>query len=164
MTAPAVPPLVAEAMRKAAIVWVEPPGHPVTAAWLVWHDDAAYLVSGGGEQPVPGLADATSCTVTVRGDSGGRIVTWPAAVTRVEPGGDVWTTVVPLLVGKRLNLVGPDVAPDRWAREATVTRLVPAGDPEDLPSTSGAAAPRPTPATTPVHVPRTLHRRRRRRT
>jgi hypothetical protein len=157
-------PLVVEAMKKAAVAWLTVPGKPAQAAWLIWQDDAAYLVHGGPEQSIPGLSEASNCTVSVRGEHGGRIVTWPAAVERVAPGSPDWDAVAPPLAQKRLNASDPVGAPARWATEARITRLVPAGDPleagETLPSETGAAPPRPTPAVTPTPLPRTLGRRR----
>lgn len=160
-----VHPLIAEAMRKAALAWLEVPGERAVAAWLMWHDDAAYVVHGGGEQPVPGLAEAQECRVIVRsGDNAARIVGWPASVGTVEPGSDEWASVVPQLLGKRLNLHEPNDAEDRWATGSIVSRLTPAADPDpDLPTESLAEPPPPTPATTAARVPFTLHRKPRRR-
>lgn len=159
-----VHPLVVEAMKKAAVAWIGVAGHRPVAAWLVWLDGAAYVVHGGGEQAVPGLATTDTCTVTARGDNGARIVTWPAAVTQVEPGSERWTQVVPQLVAKRLNLLDPGSAPDRWARESVVSRLSPAGDPveagDSLPDGSLAAPPPESPAATPARRPFVLGRRR----
>jgi len=159
-----VHPLVGEAMKKAAVGWLTVGDRPATAVWLTWIDGAAYLVHGGPEQPVPGLTDARDCAVSVRGEHGGRIVTWPATVERVEPGTPAWDEVAPQLASKRLNAHDPVGAPTRWADLAVISRLRPAGDPleggESLPDDSGAAPPRPTSATTPTPIPRTLHRRR----
>lgn len=124
-------PLVEEAARKAAVAWLLPDGqaraYPV---WCLWTGDALYVVSGPGEQPAPGLAEAGTALVSLRGDHGGRIVTWPAAASRVEPGGDEWQTVVPQLVAKRLNATGTtEQVAARWATQCPVTRLAPAGDP-----------------------------------
>jgi hypothetical protein len=157
--------LILEAMRKAALIWLEVPGHRAVAAWTVWHGDAAYVVHGGGEQPVPGLAEAATCRVVVRSaDNGARIVGWPAAVARVEPGSDEWSVVVAQLLGKRLNLPDPNGAEERWATGSVVSRLSPAGDPDaSLPDGSLAEPPPPTPAATQATVPFTLHRRPKRR-
>ena len=162
-----VHPLVAEAMKKAAVGWLTIGDRPATAVWLTWIDDAVYVVHGGSEQPVPGLADARECTVGVRGEHGGRIVTWPATVERIAPETATWDEVAPQLAQKRLNAPDPVGAPARWADPANqvlVSRLTPAGDPREggasLPDGSGSAPPRPTTATTPVRVPRTLHHRR----
>ncbi|GAA0283550.1 hypothetical protein [Cryptosporangium japonicum] len=154
--------LIGEAMKKAAVGWLTVGDRPATAAWLTWIDDAAYVVHGGPEQPVPGLADSSDVVVSVRGEHGGRIVAWPASVTRVEPGSPTWDEVAPQLAAKRLNASDPVGAPSRWAGDATISRLVPSGDPVDSDEAGAEAAPpRPTSATTPTPVPRTLHRRRR---
>lgn len=164
---PAVDPLITESMRKAAIVWLsdlpgQPPGRSAPA-WCVWLEDALYVISGPGEQPVPGLAGAATCTVTGRGDNGARIVRWPARVTRVEPAGEEWERLVGQVAAKRLNLAGePDPAP-RWAADCVLSRLAPAGDPADLPTGSLAAEPPDTPAARRTETPFHLHRVRRRR-
>ncbi len=131
-------PLVEEAMRKAAVAWLTVPGAPAPyPVWCRWLDDAAYLVSGPGEQPAPGLAAAGDpgakagpVLVTVRGDHGGSIVTWPARAHRVDPRGEEWARVAPQLATRRLN--APRDAAEttrRWAAECLLTRLTPAGDP-----------------------------------
>src|SRR6476660_1600131 len=99
-------PLVEEAAKKAAIAWLRVGDGPDTAVWCLWSDDALYVVSGPGEQPAPGLAGADSATVLLRGDHGGRIVSCPVAVERVEPGSPLWEKVAPQLAGKRLNASG----------------------------------------------------------
>jgi hypothetical protein len=155
-------PLVEEAMKKAELAWL---GRPATAVWCLWVDSTLYVVHGPGEQPAPGLAEAGTVDVTVRGDHGGRILTWPALVSRVEPGSAEWDRVVPQLAGKRLNAsgtTGQTVA--RWAAECVVSGLTPAGNPTagaELPDDSGAAPPPPSPATRRTANPFRLHRVRR---
>lgn len=145
-----VPPLVREAIRKAAVAWVAVDGGPAVALWCVPIEDALYVVSGPGEQVAPDLAEGATATVTLRGDHRGRIVTWPAEVTRVLPGGERWETVAPVVAAKRLN--GPAISESvaRWAAECVLYRLSPAGAPvgagDGLPDESLAAPPRPTPA------------------
>jgi hypothetical protein len=137
--------LIEEAMRKAAVAWLEVPGrgthlsqgriesgrgrpgsrrhsYPV---WCLWVEDSLYVVSGPDEQSAPGLAGAATVLVSARGDHGGRIITWPARVSRVRPDSEEWGTVVPQLAAKRLN--GPPVPEllERWARTAVVSRLTP---------------------------------------
>ncbi|HZB48160.1 MAG TPA: hypothetical protein VE547_03625 [Mycobacteriales bacterium] len=163
-----VPPLVVEATKKAGLVWLTVAGQRPAPAWLLWRDPAAYVVTGGGEQPLPGLAGAAECDVTVRsGDNGGRIVTWRARVDRVEPGGAEWGEVVPALLTARLNLRDAADAEQRWATSGAVLRLTPTGELVEaggsLPSGSLAAAAPPSPARTPTRVPTTLHRRPRAR-
>ncbi len=161
-----LPPLVEEAMKKAAVAWLSVSGPPY-AVWCLWVDGALYVVSGPGEQPAPGLASATSAVVTARGDHGGRIVSWPAAVSRLAPGTEEWAAVAPQLAGKRLNAPGTaEETVERWAAECVVSRLAPSGQPAEadgsLPDGSLAAPP---PLTTATRLPRRpfrLHRVRRR--
>jgi hypothetical protein len=113
------PALVAEASRKAGVLWVAAPGRTAVPAWQVWRDGASYLLTGPGEQSLPGLAEAAECEVTARSaDTGGRIATWRARVERVEPDSEQWDQLVPALAAGRLN-GHPD-----WAT-ATVLKLTP---------------------------------------
>ncbi|HKS99509.1 MAG TPA: hypothetical protein VJT31_08270 [Rugosimonospora sp.] len=156
-------PLVEETMKKAAIAWLSTPAGTPCPVWCLWLDGCLYVVSGPGEQPAPGLVGAAEVGVTARGDHGGRVVTWPARVSPVEPGGEEWERVVPQLAGKRLNAPGSATGTAaRWAAECVVSRLEPAGDPTeagpDLPDASGAAPPVPTPANRRTAKPFRLHR------
>src|SRR5919112_302977 len=91
--------LIEEAAKKAAVAWLRVPG--VGADYLVW---------------TTGLAGASRVDVSLRGDHGGRIVTWPADVSTVEPDSPEWTAVAPQLAGKRLNAPGTtDETVQRWA-------------------------------------------------
>lgn len=158
-----VPPLVAEATKKSGLVWITVPGHRPVAAWHLWRDDAAYVVTGPGEQPIPGLAEATRCDVTVRStDKGGRIVTWRADVSPVLPDTDAWAEVVPAMLAARLNLPDAADAEGRWAQTCTVLQLAPTGElPEagdSLPIGSLAEPPPPSPARTRTRIPFTVGR------
>lgn len=161
--------LVAEVMKKTALCWVSWPGsereHPV---WHTWQDGAAYLLSGGDEQPLPGIdqVGAGGGTVTVIArtkDSRERIVAWRAKVETIGPQHQDWPEAVRLLQAERLNLTDSDTVEHRWARECTISRLTPTGEFEEqpgrLPDGSLAAVPLPTPATTRGPLPRVLHRR-----
>jgi hypothetical protein len=165
-----VPPLVAEATKKSDLVWLSVPGQPrPSAVWHIWREDAAYVVTGEGEQPAPGLAEASSCDVIVRStDKGARVVTWRATVSRVVPGTDTWREVVPTLLTERLNLADALDAEQRWARSCAVLQLTPTGELSEagptLPAGSLAAPAPPSPARTPTRVPYTLGRRHRRGT
>jgi hypothetical protein len=146
-------------MKKAAVAWLRVGDRPEYAVWCLWSDDALYVVSGPGEQPAPGLADAGTVAVSARGDHGGRIVTWQATVHRVQPDAPEWESTIPALAGKRLNAENAEELAQRWARECVVSRLVPADDAiEDLPDSSLTAPPAPTPATRPTRKPFRLHR------
>jgi hypothetical protein len=160
-------PLVDEAMKKAAVAWVSVPGGPALALWCLPLEGALFVVSGPGEQSAPGLADATEAQVTLRGDHGGRIVTWPARVSRLAPGTEHWETTAPLVAAKRLNAPGPTAElVARWAADGcAVNRLEPAGEPlagAGLPADSLAEVPRETPAVRATRKPFRLHRVRRR--
>lgn len=54
------------ALRKAAAVWITSPGHEPRLVHAHWRDDALWVISGGTEPAVPGLADGAEVTVTVR--------------------------------------------------------------------------------------------------
>ncbi|MDR0345675.1 MAG: hypothetical protein LBI49_21700 [Nocardiopsaceae bacterium] len=143
--------LIAEATKRAGLIWITAgPGRP-RPAWHVWlaaggggqsggsqsggsqsggggqpgPPGAAYVLTGPGEQPLPGLAGAGRVTVTVPSkDTGGLLVSWTAAVSRVEPGGPEWDAVTGLLLAGRLNPVPEreDASPpERWV----VYRLAP---------------------------------------
>ncbi|WP_176558733.1 hypothetical protein [Micromonospora sp. WMMA1996] len=161
------PPLVDEAVKKAAVCWVSVAGGPAYALWCLPLDGALLVVTGPGEQAAPGLADADTADVTLRGDHGGRIVSWPARVTRLRPGAGEWDTAAPLVAAKRLNASGSAAElVARWAAEGcALNRLTPAGTAvtgADLPADSLAEQPRPAPAVRAVRKPFRLHRVRRR--
>ncbi|WP_092380815.1 hypothetical protein [Micromonospora phaseoli] len=154
-------------MKKASVAWVAVAGGPSLALWCVPLEGALFVVSGPGEQAAPGLAEAAEAQVTLRGDHGGRIVTWPARVTRVSPGTEEWETLAPLVGAKRLNSRGATVdLVARWAAEGcALVRLAAAGEPEHgsgLPAGSLAERPRPSPAVRATRRPFRLHRVRRR--
>jgi hypothetical protein len=160
--------VVDEAIKKAALAWVSVGGGAALALWCMPFDGALVVVSGPGEQAAPGLADATEASVTLRGDHGGRIVTWSARVERLTPGTEDWAAVTPQLAGKRLNASGTaEALVTRWVEQAcAVVRLSPTDSPEQtgpqLPQTSGAEPPRDSPARVPTPRPFRLHRVRKR--
>nr|WP_230417021.1 hypothetical protein [Micromonospora tarapacensis] len=154
-------------MKKASVAWVAVGGGPSLALWCVPLEGVLFVVSGPGEQSAPGLAETDEAQVTLRGDHGGRIVTWPARVTRVVPGTGEWDTLAPLVGAKRLNARGATAdLVARWAADGCVlARLAPAGQPAhgtELPAASLAEPPRPSPAVRVTRRPFRLHRVRRR--
>ena len=99
--------LIAEGTRRAGVIWLAVAGQdrPVPA-WHIWRDPpgAAYVVTGPGEQPLPGVAAAARVTVVVPSkDTGGALVTWTADVHRVDPGSPEWDAVIGPLAAARLN-------------------------------------------------------------
>jgi hypothetical protein len=134
--APEASALIAEATKRAGLLWLSVPGQGRPyPAWHMWRpgtnaaDGSAYVVTGPGEQPLPGLGDAGQVMVTVPSkDSGGSLISWTAAVTRVAAGSAEWDAFSGLLAAARLNAVlepGETSLPDRWARTGAVFRLSP---------------------------------------
>lgn len=159
-------PLVGEALRKASVAWVSVGGHPATALWCLAVDGVLHVVSGPGEQAAPGLADASTAHVTLRGDHGGAVVAWDATVARLSPADEQWTEIATQLAGKRLNAPGTTAdLVTRWSTECVINRLTPADSTPaagtTLPAGSQAAPPRESPAARPARKPFRLHRVRR---
>ena len=150
--------LIAEATKRAGLIWITVPGPggagpgeagpggagPGGAApggagggrprpvWHIWRD-AAYVLTGPGEQDVPGLGDAGQVTVAVPSkDTGGLLLRWTARVTRVEPGSAEWSGIIGALLAGRLNEpASPGESPaERWARTGQVYRLTPGENPD----------------------------------
>lgn len=161
--------LIERATRRSGLIWLDLPGLDCPrAAWHVWHDGAAYVVAGGIEQPLPGLAWIERVTVIVRSkEKGGRLVSWVASVSHVRPGTPEWDAVTPLLAKERLNAPDAESQLERWAGDAYVLRLAPTGEltesPGNMPDDYAAVHPAPSPATTTRAEPFTTGRRRRRR-
>jgi len=161
--------LVAEAIKKAGIAWINVPGGPALGLWVMPLDGSLIVVCGPGEQAAPGLADAARAEVRLRGDNGALIVIVEALVERLTPGSEAWTEIAPQLAGKRLNASGTaEQLIARWAETGcAVLRLTPADEPPiaapHLPTVSEAAPPRETPARIKVRRPFRLHRVRKRK-
>jgi hypothetical protein len=157
--------LVAEAMKRSALVWLFYPGSDRSwPVWHVWHEGAAYVVYGGSEQPLPGIEQVAQVEVTARAkDSRARLVTWVADVAVEPPGSESWQAAAELLKAERLNAPASDTLIDRWAAESTIVRLTPSGViteyPGAYPAESLAAAPVESPATTAGKLPWVVHRR-----
>jgi hypothetical protein len=155
--------VVEEAIKKAAVAWVSVDDGPALALWCLPLEGGLYVISGRDEQAAPGLAGAASATVSLRGDHGGKIVTFVAEVRRVQPGDEEWNAVAPQVAGKRLNASGTaEALVERWAMDNTLSRLTPIDDTAvtrpSLPDDSEALAPRETPATRVTRKPYRLHK------
>ncbi|MGN6575722.1 MAG: hypothetical protein ACTHKG_08545 [Nocardioides sp.] len=171
--------LVAELGKKTGVCWLTYTAWTrtgeVTATHAVWHAwvetdgvGALYVVSGGEEQPLPGIEQVDRVEVTMRSkENGGRLLTWVAQASEVTPADEVWEPATTALVAGRLNLDDLSTAADEWAQHSRVTRLVPTGEvleqPGALSDDAHRAVPRATPATTRGPLPRILHRRVKRR-
>lgn len=163
-----LPALVAEAMKRSSLVWLSFDG--ADRPWPVWHawtDGVAYVVSGGPEQPVPGIDDVDRVVVTARAkETRARLVSWVATADTLVPYTDDWRAAVKALRPERLNAAAGEALADVWGAESTVTRLTPTGEvpesPGNYPIGSLAAVPPPTTATTRGAPPWAIHRRPRR--
>jgi hypothetical protein len=132
--------LIAEATKRAGLIWITVPGQGGAGqerprpAWHIWRD-AAYVLTGPGEQDIPGLGDASHVIVEVASkDTGGLLVRWTARVSRVEPDSADWPGIIGALLAGRLNEPANPGTPSpaqRWARTGAVYRLSPAA-PFDL--------------------------------
>ena len=130
-----LPALIEEACRRSGLIWlqVEAGGDDTArahAAWHTWHDGAVHVVTGGLEQPLPGLVEACATGRRVRvtvpsKETRGRLVTWFAQAFTVSPGTQDWTTAAAALHATRLNAPDGEDQPARWARESTLVRLAP---------------------------------------
>lgn len=120
--------LVEEATRRSGVVWLQRGGH-TSPVWQLWHDGAAHLVTGGGEQPLDDVGDGDRVLVVVRSKQrqADRVVQWWATVRQVAPGSQAWEELAPLLAARRLNSAEGEAQPQRWARESRLLSLVPDG-------------------------------------
>lgn len=127
--------LLDEAMKRSALVWLDVSGHS-RAVWHAWLDGRGYLLTGGGEQPDPGLENGQMVSVVVPSkDTRQLLVTFDAGVTRLLPGDEDWGAATAELVKARLNLVNAEGAASRWATDPgfTLYRLRPTGRMSQLP-------------------------------
>lgn len=157
--------LLEEAAKKSGLLWLDLPGLPQPrAAWHVWHDGSAYVLTGGeGEQPLPGLPEAAQVTVILRSkDKGGRLLTFVADAEQVEPGSPLWDEVAPLLAKDRLNARTHEGQVETWAAESWIVRLTPAEEVVEEGGEYASVRPVPTPATTAGPPPRLYGGKRRR--
>jgi hypothetical protein len=159
--------LIDEAMKKSGIVWIATEAAPAArAAWYVWLDGSAYVLTGAGQQPDPGFADGDVARVSARSkETRAAMVTWTGSASRLQPSDPQWDVVAPALAKARLNLSDPAGAPRRWAADSSVAvyRIAPAGPlvegPGSYSDASRRAEPVPTPAVTAGPPPKVVHRR-----
>jgi hypothetical protein len=115
-------PEVEEALRRGAVVWIGVDDEPPRPAWHLWHDDAVLVVTGPGEQALPGLAAADEARVVVRGPHAlaGAVAELVCDVERLPPGTPEWQRVAPLLAEERLNAVDQAGLVGRWVADGVV--------------------------------------------
>ncbi|WP_433497909.1 hypothetical protein ACQP1K_23785 [Sphaerimonospora sp. CA-214678] len=115
--------LIEEGAKKSSVLWIALPSGP-RLAWHVWHEGAIYVVTGGGEQPLPGLTESPEVEITLRSkDNGAELVRFPASVEVVDQ--EAAGETVAALARERLNAHDAAGLIDRWAARSVVVRLTP---------------------------------------
>src|SRR5829696_4885536 len=108
--------VLSEALKKSTVVWVEVPGAGGTGgrAVPVWYgilDGRVYVLVGGSEQHVDGLAESARV---------------------LDPKDPLYDRVAPVLLPRRLNLRDGEQAVDRWRKECTLVELTPSSIPAEV--------------------------------
>jgi hypothetical protein len=127
-----------EALKKSTVVWVEVPGEGGTdgRAVPVWYgtlDGRVYVLVGGSEQHVSGLAEATRVLLVARSKEQQSLVAEVEASARVvDPKDPLYARVASVLLPRRLNLRDGEQAVDRWRKECTLVELTPSSIPAEV--------------------------------
>jgi len=127
--------VLAESLKKSTVVWIEVPGpdgtggHPVPA-WYGLDGDRVYVLTGGSEQHIPGLAEAGRAILTARSkDDQSQVAEVEAAARAIDAKDPLFAKLVPILLPRRLNLRDGEAAGDRWRKECTLVELTPTAVP-----------------------------------
>jgi hypothetical protein len=127
-----------EALKKSTIVWIEVPGDGGTggravAAWYGTLDGRIYVLTGGSEQQIPGLAEADRVVVVARSKELQSLVAEVEASARAVPASDpLFPKVAAVLLPRRLNLRDGEQAVERWRKECTLVELTPSAIPAEV--------------------------------
>jgi hypothetical protein len=127
--------VLAEALKKSTVVWITVPGPDGTGdraipAWYGLHDNKVYVLTGGSEQRIPGLAETDRAILTARSkDLQSRVTDTEASARVIPPGDPLFDTLVPILLPRRLNLRDGEAARERWRKECTLVELTPSAVP-----------------------------------
>jgi hypothetical protein len=127
-----------EALKKSTVAWIEVPGEGGTGgrAVPVWYgtmDGRVYVLVGGSEQQVPGLAEADRVRLIARSKEQQSLVADVDASVRVVEGSDpLFARVAPVLLPRRLNLRDGEGAVERWRKECTMVELTPSSIPAEV--------------------------------
>jgi len=127
--------VLGESLKKSTVVWVDvhgpdgTNGRPVPAGYGL-DGDRVYILTGGSEQRIPGLAEADRAILTARSkDDQSQIAEVEASARVVDPKDALFNRIVPILLPRRLNLRDGDAAAERWKKECTLVELTPTAVP-----------------------------------
>ncbi|MFN2642835.1 MAG: hypothetical protein ABR548_13260 [Actinomycetota bacterium] len=125
-----VPGPVDAGLAKGTIAWLTlkgPKGNVVSKpVWYGYENGILYVLTGDGEQKIPGLLDATSLVVSVRSKEKQSLIGEMECSVRILPKGPDWDAIArDVLIGRRLNLTDGDKAIDRWRKSCEITVLTP---------------------------------------
>ena len=127
-----------EALKKSTVVWIEVPGEGGTGgravpAWYGTLDGHVYVLTGGSEQHIRGLAEADRVVLVARSKELQSLVAQVEASVRVVPPDDpLFARVTAVLLPRRLNLRDGEQAPERWRKECTLVELTPSAIPAEV--------------------------------
>jgi hypothetical protein len=127
-----------EALKKSTVAWIEVPGEGGTdgQAVPVWYgtlDGRVYVITGGSEQRIPGLAEAGQVVLLARSKEQQSLVAEVEASVRViQPSDPLFARVAPVLLPRRLNLRDGEQAVERWRKECTLVELTPSSIPAQV--------------------------------
>ena len=130
-----VPGPVDAALSKSTIAWVIVPqnggAEATKAVWYGYDQGRVYVLTGAGEQEVPGLAEGSKhVKLIVRSKDVQSKVGEVVCVTQVLPKDAEWERIArEILLGRRLNLPDGEKAADRWKRDCEIVQLTPILDP-----------------------------------
>lgn len=119
-----------KAVKKGTILWLsvpQPDGRRhEQAVWFVYSGGKVYVVSGPTEQDVPHLGEVDEIEIIARSkDFRSRVSRVPADVRVLAPDDPRYAEVVEEALPKRLNLLDPNEAAERWKANCVVVELTP---------------------------------------
>ena len=143
-----------KSLQKGTILWVtvpprpngrRGPAKPVTRpAWFVEEGGKVYVLTGPGEQDIPGLASVPEVTISARSKDVRSLVSEvPAEVEVVAPDDPRYATFLKTALTKRLNMADGEGAAERWRNGCTLVELTPRfrdAESEEAPRITSAVA------------------------
>lgn len=115
-------------LKKSSVVWVTIPqrdGSKVTRpAWYVQQGKKVFVLTGGDEQDLPGLAETDEVDLTVKSKDIKAAIGVVKATTRVvDNESEEFTKIATLGMGNRLNLPDGEGALERWRNTCQLVEL-----------------------------------------